>query len=141
MITRRRLVISLILAGCVALMGWGFTLVRPTNQPIVIKDSAVKALIPAPGDRVLRQAFISATLAQDYTLAYDTSPGFAVAAVGIPQDQLQIVPGLNQYFFYPGPGKELTELPSGRVCVSLRLKRVLIPTDPGRPFGWCFFTH
>lgn len=141
MITRRRVVISLILAGCVALMGWGFTLVRPTNQPVVIKDSAVTALIPGQGDRVLRQAFISATLAQDYTLASETSPGFVVAGVGIPQDQLQIVPGLNQYFFYPGPGKELSELPSGRVCVTLRLRRVLVPTDAGRLFGWCFFTH
>ena len=35
MITSRRAVISLILAGCAALMVWGFTLVRPTHTAVV----------------------------------------------------------------------------------------------------------
>ena len=143
MITTRRAVISIILAGCAALMVWGFTLVRPAKTPVVFRNSAVKAVSPAPGDLVLRQSSLSVTLAPGYTLAYDTAEGFSVSSggetVGIPQDELQIVG--NQYVFLPAPGRQYSELPVGRVCAVAQIRMGTDPADPGSPFSWCFQTH
>ena len=141
MITRRRIVISVILAGAVAVLVFGFTLVRPTDQAVVYTDPAVKVLYPKPGDLVLRETRVGVTLGQDFTLAYATTNGMAINKIGIPQDQLDVIAGLNQYFFYPAPGKEISELPVGRVCVDLRIRRVVDPNDAGRQFSWCFQTH
>ena len=141
MITRRRLVISFILAGAVAVLVFGFTLVRPTDQAVLYTDPAVRVLYPKPGDLVLRETRVGATLSQADTLAYGTTNGMAINKIGVPQDQLDVIAGLNQYFFYPGAGKEITELPVGRVCVDLRIRRVVDLNDAGRPFSWCFQTH
>ena len=96
MITARRAVISLILAGCAALMVWGFTLVRPTNTPVVFRNSAVVGVSPDPGALVLRQSSVSVTLASGFNLATDNIDGMAIsvngATVGIPEDEVQILP-------------------------------------------------
>jgi hypothetical protein len=143
MITIRRAVISVILAGCFALMVFGFTQVRPTNTPPTFKNAAVKGVSPNPGDLVLRQSPVSITLMPGYTLAYDTVEGLAISTdgerVGIPQDELQIVG--NQYAFLPAPGRQFSELPVGRVCVVVQIKQAVNPGDPGQPFSWCFQTH
>ncbi|MDP9073016.1 MAG: hypothetical protein M3N98_02375 [Actinomycetota bacterium] len=141
MITRRRIVISIILAAAVAVMVFGFTQVRPTNQAVLYKDPAILDLTPKPGDLVLRETRVGVTLSQAYTLAYGSLNGMAINRIGIPQDQLDIIAGLNQYYFYPAPGKEISELPVGRVCVDLRIRRVVDVTDPGRQFSSCFQTH
>src|SRR6516162_4141956 len=89
LITLRRIVISLILAACLVGLGYGLSLSRPTNKPIIYKDSAIKVLTPEPGDLALSQATIGVTLAPAYTLADTNSPGFAISTgngtVGIPQ--------------------------------------------------------
>jgi len=142
LITRRRIVISVILAGAVAVLVFGFTLVRPADQAVVYTDSAVRMLYPPkPGDVILRESRVGVTLSQDYTLAYGTTNGMAINKIGIPQDQLDVIAGLNQYFYYPAPGKEISELPVGRVCVDLQIRRVVDPNDTGRRFSWCFQTH
>lgn len=145
MITARRAVISLILAGCAALMVWGFTLVRPTNTPVIFKNSAVVRVSPEPGALVLRQSSVSVTLAPDFNLATDNVDGMAIAAngatVGIPVDELQILPGQNQYSFAPGPGRQFSELPVGRVCAVVQIQRAATPGTPPTPFSWCFQTH
>ncbi|HEX3540561.1 MAG TPA: hypothetical protein VHT75_08985 [Acidimicrobiales bacterium] len=145
MITPRRAVISLVLAFAAALMVYGFTQVRPTNSPVVIRNSAVRAEFPPDGASALRQSMISVQLAAGYTLAYQNSEGMAISvnrgsAVGIPQDELQVNSGTNQYTFSPGPGRTLTELPAGRVCVNIRITRTTNLADSGQPFGWCFTT-
>jgi hypothetical protein len=145
LITLRRIVTSLIVAACLVGLGYGLSLSRGTSKPIIYKDPAVKVLSPEPGDLALRQATIGVTLAPAFTLAETNSPGFSINTgdriVGIPQDQLDIVPGLNQYFFTPGPDKDVTQLPPGRNCVILHIKRADDPSDQGHPFSWCFQSH
>ena len=43
MITVRRVVISVILSACAALMVFGFTQVRPTKTPLIFKNSGGRA--------------------------------------------------------------------------------------------------
>jgi hypothetical protein len=144
-ITARRAVISVILAACAALMVYGFTQVRPTKTPVIFKNSAVVSVVPAPGDLVLRQSMVGITLAQGYTLAYENVEGFEIgvngSSVGIPQDELQILPGQNQYSFSPAPGRQFSELPVGRVCVTTTIRRAANVADAGQTFSWCFQTH
>jgi hypothetical protein len=145
LITLRRTVISLVLAACLVGLGYGLSLSRSTNKPVIYSDPAVKVLTPEPGDLALRQATIGVTLAPAFTLAQATSPGFSISTGGqvtpIPQDQLDIIPGLNQYFFTPGPGKDVTQLQPGRNCVTLHIKRADDPSDQGHSFSWCFESH
>jgi hypothetical protein len=138
LITARRLVVSIIVAGAVAALVVGFSLSRPPAKVPVYSDPAIAQLFPKPGDSVLRQDRVGAALRPDFTLAQDTSAGFVVNQTGIPQDQLEIIPGLNEYFFTPGSGKELSQLPSGRVCVALHLKPVGAPDSQSHSFNWCF---
>jgi hypothetical protein len=138
LITARRIVISLILAASFVGLGYGLSLSRGTTKPLIYSDPSVKALTPQPGDLALRQARIGVTLTPDFTLAEANAIGFSINGTGIPQDQLEIIPGLNQYFFTPGSGKDVSQLPPGRNCVSLRIKRAADPTDQGHPFSWCF---
>ena len=141
MITVRRVVISVILAACFSLLFFSFTQVRPTRTSPVYNNPAVVTVTPEPGNLVLRQSGIEVTLKSGFSLAYEDSLGLAVNLVGIPQDQLVIIPGLNQSYFTPGPGKQMTELPVGRVCVGLLISRDASPADPPARFSWCFQTH
>lgn len=138
MITPRRIVISVLLAICLVGIPFGFSLGRSDTAPIVYKDPAVRSLTPQPGDLALRQARIGVTLATPFTLAEASTDGMSIDGIGIPEDQLEIIPGLNQYFFTPGAGKDVSSLPPGRNCVQILIKRVIDPTDPGRSFSWCF---
>jgi hypothetical protein len=139
LITSRRIVISLILAACFVGLGYGLSLSR-TPKPLV-DDPRVMALTPQRGELVLRQARIGVTLAPGFTLAEADAPGFSINGTGIPQDQLDIIPGLNQYFFTPGSGKDVSQLPPCRNCVSLRIQRIGDQTYHGPPFSWCFVSH
>ncbi len=145
MVTRRRIVISLILAGCFAIMVYGFTQVRPTNTVAALSDHRVVSVSPQPGALVLRQSGVGVTLATGYTLAYDVENGLAIgvngAVVGIPQDELQILPGQNQFAFAPAVGRQFSELPVGRICVKVLIRRTISLGDPGTPFSWCFQTQ
>ncbi|HSS09008.1 MAG TPA: hypothetical protein VLL25_03930, partial [Acidimicrobiales bacterium] len=95
LITARRIVISVILAACFVGLGYGLSLSRGTSKPIIYTDPAVKSLTPQPGDLALRQATIGVTLAPEFTLAQANAPGFSINGTGIPQDQLDIISGLN----------------------------------------------
>jgi hypothetical protein len=138
LITRRRIVISLLLALCAVGLVYGASIGRPDNKPAAYADPAIVALTPGPNESALRQARIGATLATPYTLAQQNVDGFSINGQGIPEDQLEVVAGLNQYFYTPGPGKEVSSLPPGRNCVKLIIRRVTDLTDTGHPFGWCF---
>jgi hypothetical protein len=140
-ITPRRVVISIVLAGCLVLLVWGLDQTRSATAPVIYTDPAVVALEPMPGVLALRQERIGVTLTSAFTLAQATTSGIAINGTGIPQDQIEVVPGLNQYFFTPGPGKDVSALPPGRNCVTIVIKRVTDPTDTGHRFGWCFNSH
>jgi hypothetical protein len=139
-ITGRRIVISLLLAGCLALFVWGQSHTRPSVTPVIYTDRAIQALEPQPGALALRQERIGVTLTSDYTLAQSASPGLVINGRGIPQDQIEVT-GLNQYSYLPGPGKDVTSLPPGRNCATIMIKRATDPTDNGHRFSWCFNSH
>jgi hypothetical protein len=98
-------------------------------------------LEPQPGALALRQERIRVTLASDATLAQATTSGLLIDGIGIPEDQIEVVPGLNQYFYTPGPGQEVATLPPGRNCATILIKRVADPKDNGHRFSWCFNSH
>jgi hypothetical protein len=137
-ITGRRVLISLLLAGAVAILVWGLTGVRPTSTQIIYKDPAVVSTEPVPGAQALRQERVGVTLTAGFTLAQSTASGLSINRTGIPQDQIEVEPGLNKYFYYPAPGKEVAALPPGRNCATAMIRRVTDPTDTGHPFSWCF---
>jgi hypothetical protein len=137
-ITRRRVVISVLLAGCAVGLVYGASIGRPDNKPIVYTDPAIKSLTPQPGEAAPRQARIGVTLNAAYTLAQQNTSGMSINGQGIPQDEIDVVAGLNQFFYTPGPGKEVSSLPPGRNCATLMIKRVSDPADNGHPYGWCF---
>jgi hypothetical protein len=140
-ITGRRIVISLLLAGCLALFAWGLSDARSGTAPVVYTDPAVVTLEPQPGALALRQERIGVTLKSEFTLAQSTTSGLSIDGIGIPQDQIEVVPGLNQYFYTPGPGQEVSSLPPGRNCATIVIKQVIDPKDNGHRFSWCFNSH
>src|SRR6202011_40475 len=123
------------------LLVWGMSQTRPTAVTITYSDPAVRSLEPQPGALALRQERIGVTLASDFTLAEQAASGLYVNNVGIPQDQIEFIPGLNQYFFTPGPGKDVASLPPGRNCAKILIRRIASAGDAGPPFGWCFNSH
>jgi len=138
LITVRRVIISVILAAATAALVFGFSLSRsPTKAPLY-NDPAIAELTPKPGDLVLRQDRVGVTLRPYFTLAQESSPGLLINQTGIPQDQLEYIPGLNQYFFTPGARKEVPHLPVGRVCVGLHIKPIGAPDSQSHSFSWCF---
>lgn len=145
MITRRRVVVSLILAVCFGLFVWSFSLVRPTNTPVVFKNSAVKAVSPAVGALVLRESSVAITLAPGFNLASQNVDGLSISAdgavTGIPNDEIQQTPAQNQYSFLPAGGAVLSELPVGRVCATAEILSANNPGGLPQPFSWCFQTQ
>ena len=103
--------------------------------PAASISSAVEFLIPNDGSpSVLRQAEIG----------IDLEPGWvAILQINgreIPEDQYRRVDPENQVFFAPGEGKEIEQLPPGKVTVTALAWR---PVDDetranARPITWTF---
>lgn len=111
-VTIRRVVLSLLLVA-----GFGMFWLAGHNGlsgevPPLETDSAVEALIPGDGSpNVLRQAEIGIDLADGWVAS------LAINGHDIPDDQLRVNAPLNQFFFAPGPGKEIETLNAGTVIV------------------------
>jgi hypothetical protein len=133
-ITVRRVVISLLLAGSVAGLFYAFT--RPTDkQQPAIRDVAVRHVEPAPGDLVLRQTEIAVDLAAGYTGV------LSIDGNRLPEDQVDHIAGLNRISFTPGEGKDLSKLSPGRHCAKVELWQTTIENALHRPYTWCFEVH
>jgi hypothetical protein len=138
LITGRRIVISVLLAGCAVLLVWGLSGVRTQTGPVIYNDPAVKSLTPPPGAAAPRQSHIAVTLNQPFTLGSTNTNPMTIDGQGIPQDQVEVFAGLNQFWYTPAPGKQISALPRGRNCVSIFIHSAVNPADPGRTFAWCF---
>src|SRR5206468_9511476 len=114
------------------LLVYGFSSGRDNTTKVTYTDSAVEGTFPKPGDLDLRQSRIGIDLMAGYTtqLSVDQTP--------IPDDQVEKVTGLDQYFFTPGPGTETGALAPGRHCATALIRRVGEAPDTGRKFAWCF---
>lgn len=132
----RRLAISVLLAFAIALLLFGFAGTRDSTKTPVLRDSAVEKTWPGPGDLDLRQSRIGIDLVTGYTAELQ------VDSIAIPDDQVEKVIGLDQYFYTPGPGTETGALAPGRHCATATLRPVGASNqDPGRRFSWCFNLH
>jgi len=129
--TPRRVVSSLLLAVAFAGLYMAFVLHDDSPNP-KLRPSAVRTVAPEPATLQLRQTEIFVELEPAYrgTLTVNGTP--------IPDDQLDVIVGLNRYSFTPDEGKEIDELPPGRTCAEVTF---LLVTDenaePGR-YRWCF---
>jgi hypothetical protein len=141
LITPRRIVISFLLAACLVGLGYGLSLNRSPATPVIYNDPAIRSLTPQPGTAVPRQSRIGVTLATAFTLGSTNAFGMTIQQQGIPQDQMEIIAGLKQFWYTPGSGKQITALAPGRNCVQLIIRREADQADPGRPFSWCFFSQ
>ena len=134
MITVRRVVISLLLG--IAFAGFFYAFTRDTdNQQPALRDTAVKRVLPAPGDLVLRQSEIRVELETGYTGV------LSIDEQRIPEDQTDRIEGAYWVSFTPAEGKDIEELAPGRRCASIELWDTTIPDAPHRHYGWCFEVH
>jgi hypothetical protein len=137
-VTPRRILISIVLAGCAVFLLWGLSGVRNQTGPLVYNDPAIKSLTPPPGTAAPRQSHIGVTLKPPFVLGSTNANPMTIDGQGIPQDQIEEFPGLNQFWYTPAPGKQITALPRGRNCAAIFIRSAINLADPGRSFTWCF---
>ena len=133
----RRVIITLVVLGCIALLGVAVANTRrgDTETDIVQSGGAAKvveAFIPTDGAATPRQVQIGIDLGS----AYDAQ--LVVNGIVIPPDQLEKRPELNEVLFTPGPDKVIKELDAGKNCVKALIFRI-----DGTPAAlndpqWCF---
>jgi len=133
-VTPRRLLISIALAACVVMFGWAFSQARTTPR-VIYRDSAIVAVYPDVGDLDLRQMRIGVQINPAWTGVLQ------VDGTEIPEDQVERVPGLNQIFYTPGPGKITGALAPGQHCATAVVWQITASRDQSHPYSWCFNVH
>jgi hypothetical protein len=134
MITRRRVVITALLAFAVGLLAWAAQFTGDPDEPGRGRiDSAVEEVVPGNGDAALRQSEIGVDLVTGWTAV------LAVDGREIPEDQLRRNEPLNQVFFMPGDGQEIEELdPGPHVATALIWRPANQTREDGRQVTWRF---
>jgi hypothetical protein len=118
----RRLVIAGGLLVAAALLVYGASQ-KADAPPLASQlDPAVEALTPDRGSTSIRQAEIGIDLQPGWT------GDLIINGIDIPEDQLRRNDPLNQFYFQPGAGKEISALKPGVVTVSAIIWR---PLDGG----------
>ena len=134
-VTPRRLIISLLLVLGVGLIVFGVSGTRDPAAPDY-KDSAVEGTYPKPGERDVRQARIGIDLASGYTAQLQIDGQL------IPDDQIEKVVGLDQYFYTPGPGTETGPLAPDRHCATAVITKIAQQgVEQTHNFSWCFYLN
>ena len=131
LLTRRRVVSSLLLAVAFAGIYTAFVMHDDTPNP-KLRPAAVTAVSPEPASLQLRQTEIFVELATTYRGA------LSVNGIPIPDDQLDVIDGLNRYSYTPGAGKEIDELPPGRTCAEVSFRQVTNESAEPGVYRWCF---
>jgi hypothetical protein len=129
--TPRRVVSSILLAAAFAGLYLAFVLHDDSPNP-KLRPAAVRTVSPEEGTLQLRQTEIFAELQPNYrgTLRVNGTP--------IPDDQLDVIDGLNRISFTPAEGREIEELPPGRTCAIVEYEQITDPNvEPGQ-YRWCF---
>lgn len=129
--TARRVVSSVLVA--VAVVGFAMAFVLHDDSPNPrLRPQAVRAVSPEPGSLQLRQTEIFVELEPTYRGT------LSVNGTTIPDDQLQVIDGLNRISFTPGPDRELESLPPGRTCAEVTYHLVTTPDVEPTRYRWCF---
>ncbi len=115
-----------VVAACVVVL-----FLKASQDDDGIDNQAIERLIPLRDAKILQQETIGIDLAPGYegTLALNGTP--------IPEDQLTVVPQLNQVTFTPGPGKDYEQLPSGQSCLVATYWQSSTPAQTNTQ-TWCF---
>lgn len=129
-VTLPRVVMSVLLAFAVASMYVAFNEHDDSPNPR-LRPQAIRAVSPLPASLQLRQTEIFVELAPPFRGA------LTVNGTPVPDDQLDIIEGLNRYAFTPGEGKEIEALPPGRACAVVDYTSA-DPSAPGGTYRWCF---
>jgi hypothetical protein len=131
----RRVVITLIVLGCVGLLAIAVQRAdtgEPDN-PRAGSPEVIEFLVPARGAEVLQQANVAADLAAGWTGT------LVVNGTEIPEAQLAREPAQNIVEYRPGPGQVIEQLPPGRNCAQVLTWRVNETRERARtPVEWCF---
>lgn len=115
----RRVVTTALLLVAGAVLVYGATQKADPPSPTTL-DVAVEALTPSrESTGNLRQGEIGIDLAPGWT------GDLRINGLDIPEDQLRRNDPLNQFFFLPGQGQEIEEVPPGRVVVTAFIWRPL----------------
>jgi hypothetical protein len=136
-ITPRRVVLTLITAAALFAFVFAFTLGDDSPSP-ADRDDAVEFLHPPPGTPLeVRQAQVGIDLAPGWTGVLSIEvPGRP--PLQIPEEELNRVEPLNQFFFQPGPGRVFEEFPPGRLCAIAEIWRSVEGRGDSRQVRWCF---
>lgn len=132
--TVRRLVIALAMVGAVAALFFALALYE--ESPVLpLRPAAIKFISPAPGSFGVRQGTVFYELGDQYTGT------LRLDSVAIPEDQLDVIGGLNRISFTPGSGKEIEALEPGAHTATA----VFWPRGEGRAearsYTWRFNVH
>ena len=135
MFTRRRIVVSVLLAMAAVGTVYAFTLHEET-KPVRYTHAAVKVVSPSPGTQAPRQTTIFVELAVGYDVKDIVLQGTAVQ-----RDDLEVITGLNRFGYTPGEGKVIEKLQPERTCPTVEFVDMSKADAPLEKFSWCFSLH
>ncbi len=97
-----------------------------------LDNAAIDRLIPAPNAKILAQDSVGIDLADGYTAT------LTLNGTPIPDDQLNVVPQLNQVTFTPGPDKETQLIPAQQNCLTATYWKLSTGPSQSQVQSWCF---
>jgi hypothetical protein len=97
-----------------------------------LDNSAIDRLIPTPNAKILQQDTIGIDLADGYTAT------LTLNGTPIPDDQLSLVPQLNQVTFTPGPNKDTQLVPAQQNCLVATYWQLATGPSQSNTQTWCF---
>jgi len=125
------LIIAVLLVIAAGLIVWAFS---SSRRPPEQNTSAVRQVMPPPGDLDLRQVQVGVTLNAGYT------GDLFVDGAQVPEDELHREPALYQITLAPRPGGQFI-LGPGRHCASVRYWPLANQSDKRDSPPWCFNLH
>lgn len=133
LVTRRRLVVSVLLALAAVGIVYAFTL-HEEPEPVRYTHGAVRTLYPADGDEVPQQTEVFVELQPGYDVK-----DFVIEGDAVQRDDLDVTTGLNRFRYQPGEGKPIERFASGRTCVTVEFVALADPDGGLEKARWCFF--
>ncbi len=134
MFTLQRVIVWLVLLASGVALYFGFALHEGSSKA-VMRPAAIRALSPEPGTFDVRQT----------TVFYELDPRYTgtlrIDSITIPDDQLNVIEGLNRVSFTPGEGMEIEELAPGRHSATAVFWPVSEGRDAATSYTWRFNVH
>ena len=129
MLIRASLGLALVVAGVSLYLAFD----RGNTEQPVVRQGAILRVFPQPDTVAVRQDAIGVELSFGYRATMSIDGRY------IPDDQLDIVQGINRVSFTPGTGKEFEQLDEGRHCATVNYFQGPAQEPAGaRPYTWCF---